>query len=554
MKTSNVRATSLLASAALAFATPAYAIPDDFKVKADALLAQAYPADGPGASVVVTENGKIVYEGARGYANVEAKKPIGPATVFRLGSITKQFSAAVVLQLAAEGKIKLSDPISAYLPAYPGGSGITVAQLLNHTSGIQSYTSIPGWMVEANTDRTYTTEQLMAVFKDMPAVTKPGEKWAYNNSGYVLVGALIEAVTKQPWQAEVDRRIVKPLGLTSIRYGVEEAKVAAMAHGYTEEAGKVAPARKIHMSVPAAAGALIGTPADLAKWGYALHHGKVVSAPYYAQMIAPTKMADGATIPYGFGVEPDSLRGKPSVGHSGGIFGFSTDSIYIPSKDIFVAVFTNSDAPQTDSGSAMRRLAALAMDDPFPAFHTVALDTKAVEPFLGVYHFEDADRIVSLRDGKLYARRRGAPEAEIYPAGDGRYHYGLNELSWIKLTNDATGKPVMERHPNGADEAVVGAWTGPVPVMAATVELSKEALARFVGTYSSRMGRLEVTQDDTGLTLLVPRQRPAPLRPIGPNDFMFDRVEAKISFSEKDGKVAGLSIDQNGRVLPATRD
>ena len=167
---------------------------------------QSYPADGPGASVVVSEGGKIVYQGGRGLADLDAKRPVTPQTVFRIGSITKQFAAAVVLQLAAEGKLKLTDPISKYLPDYPQpGASATVAQLLNHSAGIQSYTAIPGWMVEANTNRAYTTAQLMAVFKDLPSPSKPGEAWAYNNSGYILVGALIEAVTRKPWHQAVDR-------------------------------------------------------------------------------------------------------------------------------------------------------------------------------------------------------------------------------------------------------------------------------------------------------------------------------------------------------------
>ena len=313
----------------LAAATPAMALPVDYKAKADALLTQSYAANGPGASVVISQGGKIVYQGNRGMADVATRRPITADTVFRIGSITKQFSAAVVLQLAAEGKLKLSDPLSKYLPTYPNASAITVQQLLNHTSGIQSYTGIPGWMVEANTNKAYTTEQLIAEFKDHSVESKPGEKWAYNNSGYVLVGALIEAVTGNRWSDEVARRIAKPLGLASIADGVREGEVAAMATGYTS--GEKGPdlAQKIHMSVPAAAGALIGNVGDLAIWANALHHGRVVPAPYYAQMIAPTKLPDGHVEQYGFGIAPATLRGVPAIGHSGGIFGFASDSLYV---------------------------------------------------------------------------------------------------------------------------------------------------------------------------------------------------------------------------------
>jgi CubicO group peptidase (beta-lactamase class C family) len=214
---------SLLASTAaalsLAGAVPVAAAPADFDSKADSILERAYPAAGPGAAAIVTDHGEAIYVGARGMADIDAGKPITPDTVFRFGSITKQFAAAVMLQLVAEGKVSLDDKLSKFFPSYPKpGADATVRQFLNHTSGIQPYTGIPGWMVEANTNRAYTTEEMTAVFRDLPAPSKPGEKWDYNNSGYVLVGAIIEKVTGKPWYTAVDERIVKPLGLSSIRY------------------------------------------------------------------------------------------------------------------------------------------------------------------------------------------------------------------------------------------------------------------------------------------------------------------------------------------------
>ncbi|HEV2044733.1 MAG TPA: serine hydrolase domain-containing protein, partial [Sphingomicrobium sp.] len=181
---------SAIILALLVSASPAAAMPADFKSKADSLLADAYAASGPGAAVIVTENGKTVYAAGRGLADIERKVPITPATHFRLGSITKQFTAAAILKLADQGKLSLDDPLSKFLPTYPApGASATVRQLLNHTGGMMSYTNIPGWMVEAKTGKPYTTDQLIAEFKDVPAPFKPGEKWDYNNSGYVLLGA-----------------------------------------------------------------------------------------------------------------------------------------------------------------------------------------------------------------------------------------------------------------------------------------------------------------------------------------------------------------------------
>jgi D-alanyl-D-alanine carboxypeptidase len=458
------RTFSVAAALAAAISTgPACALPAGFAQQANALLASSYPADGPGASVIVTEHGKIVYEGSRGLADIAARRRITPATVFRIGSITKQFAAATLLQLAAEGKLKLDDPISTYLPTYPNGQAITVAELLNHTSGIQDYTEIPGWMVEANADRPYTTQQLIAVFKDLPVHSKPGEKWAYNNSGYILVGALIEAVTHKPWYEAVDERIIRPLGLSTMRYGIDEPKIAPMARGYTQGKKGVTPSMKIDMSVPGAAGSLVATPRDLAAWADALHHGKVLPAPYYARMIAPTKLPDGSTVPYGFGVENGELRGQPMIGHSGGIFGFTTDSLYIPGDDMFVAVFSNSDSPRTPVETTTLRLAAMAVGSPFPTFRALPVDVKRVAPMLGVYRFKDATRIFGMRHGKLFTKRDDGAEMPVLYAGRGRFFYGPTELSWFAIRQDAPGKFVFERHADGAEEVDAGVRTGPSP-------------------------------------------------------------------------------------------
>ncbi|MEO8142088.1 MAG: serine hydrolase domain-containing protein, partial [Sphingomicrobium sp.] len=285
-------------------AAPAVALPANFKAEADKLLADAYAATGPGAAVIVTENGKTVYATGRGLADVERKIAITPETRFRLGSITKQFTAAAIMKLVEQGKVSLDDPLSKYLPDYPApGASATVRQLLNHSSGVMAYTAIPGWMVEAKTEKAYTTEQLIAEFKNLPSPSKPGEKWSYNNSGYVLLGAVLEKVTAKPWDQAVADLVTVPLKLASIRSGIGADGTPGMAKGYTQ--GDKAPklAQKIHMSVPHGAGALIGTVGDLAAWGNALHNGKLLAPASYAAMTGPTKTADGTTTPYGFGLE-----------------------------------------------------------------------------------------------------------------------------------------------------------------------------------------------------------------------------------------------------------
>ena len=542
------------AAAALTMAAPVQALPADFKAKADELVKKSFAADQPGAAVIVTDDGKVVYAAGRGLADIEAKTPITPATVFRMGSITKQFSAAIMLQLVAEGKVSLDDKLSKFLPDFPKpGADATVAQLLNHTVGVQSYTGIPGWMVEAKTSRAYTTEQMIAEFRDLPSPSRPGEKFQYNNSGYVLVGAVIEKVTGKPWHVNVDERIARPLGLKTIRYGVLEAETPNMAKGYTLKDDKLADALKIHMSVPHAAGALIGSVEDLAKWNSALHQGKVIPAELYAKMTAATVMPDGSTEDYGFGIAPREVRSRKALGHGGGIFGFSTDSIYLPKEDLFVAVFTNSDSPATDPGMVMQKLAALAIDDPFPTFTRGELDTKAVEPWVGLYKVKDGERRVFLRDGKLYTQRTGGGELEAFAAGNGKYFYE-GSLTWFELKRDPAGAPVVAMYQQGAAVPEVSPRAGDIPAEMPVAEVPQATLQSYAGTYETPAGRLLVALPEDGqMTVKLGGQEAIPVLAVTQTEFRLVGVDARVAFQVEAGKVTGAVIKQGGRELPAKR-
>jgi CubicO group peptidase (beta-lactamase class C family) len=544
----------LTAAAAMMMAAPAQALPADFKAKADELLRKSFPDAGPGAAVIVTDDGKVVYEAGQGLADVTAKTPITPHTVFRIGSITKQFSAAILLQLVAEGKVSLDDRLSKFLPDYPEpGAGATIAQLLNHTVGVQSYTDIPGWMIGGKPAQAATTDQMIAQFKDLPAPSRPGEKWAYNNSGYVLVGAVIEKVTGKPWHVNVDERIAGPLGLKTIRHGVLETQTPNMAKGYSEKDGKLADAMTIHMSVPHAAGALIGSVEDLAKWNAALRHGKVIPADLYAKMNTPTTLPDGSTEDYGFGMGIRELRGRPALGHGGGIFGFSTDSIYLPKEDLFVAVFTNSDEPATSPGMVMLQLAALAVDDPFPTFHKAALDARSVEPWVGLYKVKDGERRIFLKDGKLYTQRTGGSELEAYAAGGGKYFYP-NSLTWFELRRDAAGAPVVAMYQQGAVMAEISPRTGDIPPETAAVDVPRTTLQSYAGTYNGAIGSLAVAVPAAGpMTVQLTGQRPIPVAAVSQTEFRTIGVDARVEFKTEGGKVVAAVIKQGGQEMPLKR-
>ncbi|MCY7279931.1 MAG: beta-lactamase family protein, partial [Sphingomonas bacterium] len=495
------------------------------------------------------------YTAGRGLADVERKVPITAATHFRLGSITKQFAAAAVLRLAEQGKLSLDDPLSKFLPAYPApGASATVRQLLNHTSGVMPYTNIPGWMVEGNTGKAYTTKQLVAVFKDIPSPSKPGEKWDYNNSGYVLLGAIIEKVTGVSWDRAVGDLVTGPLKLATIRSGIGADGTPGMAIGYTDTDGKIGLAQKIDMSVPHAAGALVGTVGDLADWGNALHNGKLLAPASYVAMTGTTTTADGKTQPYGYGVQSGDVRGRKEIGHGGGIFGFSTDSIYLPKEKIFVAVFANSDSPQSAPSNVARRLAALALNDAYPVFTRVVLDPKAVDALVGTYVFADTERVFSRRDGKLFAQRKDRPELEVFAAGANKFFYGRDSLTWFEIMRDSAGKPQFAMHQEGAPTAETGRWKGPPPADTPTIAIPAATLDSYAGSYTSLAGVFVFKHEGDTLTVKLGGQKALPLKAISATEFMIIEVAAKIRFNAEDGKIGSITLFQGGQELEGVRN
>lgn len=549
--TRHVLAAALLATVA----TPAHAVPADFRAQADAIIAKAVKEGGPGVSVVITENGKVAYRAQRGYADVASKTAITADTSFRYASITKQFTAAAIMKLVDQGKVSLDDPLTKYLPDYPqpGGSA-TVRQLLNHTSGIMPYTAIPEWAAKANTGASTTTAGLIEVFSKAPVQFKPGEKYAYNNSGYVLLGAILEKVTGKSWDEAVIALATGPQGLKSIKSGIHEADVSPMAKGHTtDDDEKVVHSRDIHMSNPHAAGALIGTADDLARWGNALHQGKVVSAASYLAMTTPSQTSAGEKLPYGFGLALNDVRGRASIGHNGNIHGFSSGSIYVAEPKIFVAVLSNSDAANEADALAVR-LAAAALGDPFPEFSAQPVDMKAVAPLLGRYTLPDGERVFYERGGKLFTRRTGGRELEAIPVGPNRFFYGPTSLTWFDIETGADGKKVMAMHQDGANTAERAQWAGPPPVEKPAFAVGTAVLDSYMGRYTAPIGDFVIARNGDTLIVKLGQQPSFPMKAVSATEFEVMEVGALISFGDvTDGKAETLTLKQNGQTLQAKR-
>jgi len=533
-------------SPALAQTVPAAAQPDIARYAQEQLDA-AYAAQGPGAVVMVARGDTVLFRAARGEADVEAHTLLSPDQMFRIGSVTKQFAAAGVLKLVEDGKVGLDDPLSKYVPGYPGGDKVTVLQLLNHTSGIRSYTGMPGYMIDL-IKRDLTTAQMVEVFKDQPVDFAPGEKWSYNNSGYVLVGAVIEAASGKPWHAYLDEVFFKPLGMTGTGYGHDPKVVARQVKGYSLDGGKVVPMRTLSMTQPHAAGALVSTVDDLFKWNRALHEGRVLKDPSYSRMITPVGAA--AEGKYGFGIVAGQMRGVPSLQHGGGIFGFASQLTYIPGPDITVVVLQNSDGGG-DPGALARRLSAAALGNPYPAAKAVPVDAAVLKAAEGVYRFDaETTRVLRIEGGKLTAQRGGGPRAGLIPIGpdDFLYEDGLNRL---KLERDAKGAITAIRFfQTGDGPGVVGARTAePLPQAPVGLKLPRAALGRLVGNYQSPGPPMTVFVDGEALKAQLPGQNSVTLRAASPTKFDIVEVEASLEFEAGDSPAQQVTLRQGGQEL-----
>ncbi len=519
------------------------------------LMAEAYPADGPGAAVLVAKGEDVLYSGARGMASVELGVPLSSQHVFRIGSVTKQFAAVALLKLIDEGKLGLDDPLSKFLPKFPNAAQITVRQLLDHTSGVKSYTGIPGVM-QGPIRQDLGTAALIDSFKDHPVDFPPGDAWAYNNSGYVLVGAVIEAASGKPWHLQLKDSVLTPAGLNQTRYDADDAVIAGMANGYTVVESRLAPAAFLSMTQPHAAGALASTLADLHHWNLALHGGTILSPESYTAMITPAGKA--AESNYGFGIARSTLRGREQLQHGGGIPGFSTFLLYVPSEELSVAVLQNADEMVNGKGNPPQLAAlvgAFALGDPYPDATPIAVAPEVLEAAQGVYRIDDtATRVLRVVDGKLTSQRSGGQRLELIPIGPDRFGYE-NSLTILALERGSDGKITgMRLFPEGEGEGQVASLTdAALPSAKPSISLAPEQLQRLVGTYQSGPMRMAITLDGAQLKTQLDDQPAFDLFAETPNRFFLTVVDATLDFAPESGEAKAITLRQGTAVIEFTR-
>ncbi|MEP7157271.1 MAG: serine hydrolase [Betaproteobacteria bacterium] len=519
----------------------------------EATLAPHFKADEPGATVIVTRDGKTLYRGAFGLANVEKKTPLKPDDVLRIGSLTKQFTATSILILAERGKLNLGDPITRYLTDYPKtGDGITIEHLLTHTSGVPSYTDTPDYM--AGMAKAVSVNEMIARFKDQPLKFAPGSQWEYSNSGYFLLGAIIERVSGMSYADFVAKNIFEPLGMKDSAYEGFERSSKRRVEGYADRTTVAPP---LHMSQPYAAGSLMSSVDDLAKWDAAITAGKLLKPETWKRAFTAYTLTNGNKTNYGYGWQIRKMQGLDTISHSGGINGFVSFAMRIPESKVYAAMLFNSMGGSGATPSYLtEKIAAIAAGKPHKDLKAVTLDNAALDRHIGIYKIDDRNTRVVTREGnQLFVQRTGGSKTLVMP-GSATEFFIPNSFTTYTFETDAAGETthLVVSQSSGTDRTPRVSKTP--PAQRKSIALAAGVFDQYVGEYTIVPGvTMKVSRDGEKFLTQVSGQGPVEILAEGKDLFFATEVDAQLRF-EKDaqGKVYQLVILQGGREMPAKRN
>ena len=403
----------------------------------DNLVQETYKPTEPGATVIVVRHGEIIFRKGQGMANLELGVPIEPDMVFRLGSITKQFTAVAILMLAEQCKLALDDSVTKFLPDYPTHDHlITVEHLLTHTSGIKNYTDMPEWPPLWGKD--CTVPELIDLFKYQPMQFAPGKRWAYNNSGYILLGAIIEKVSGQTYERFIQQSLFDLLGMKQSYYDSPLRVIPRRVAGYDKGPEGYTNAAYLSMTHPYAAGALASTVDDLAIWDSALYTEQLLKQEALQRAFISHRLTDGSSTAYGYGWAISNYEGHLLIEHGGGIHGFRTDAIRIPDGRVFVAVLSNNGG--VDPEQLAFKIAAFAIGQPYKEPTSIELSPEVLTRYEGVYQINVAEAWrITREDNRLFLQRGQGPRMELVPFSSNGFFFKDMPLYHLIFVGDANG-------------------------------------------------------------------------------------------------------------------
>ena len=412
----------------------------EYGKRIDSLVAQYADNAEFAGSVLVVKSGKLLLKKGYGYSHTEQLTPHEPNTIFNIASLTKPFTAALILRLAEDGKLSTNDQLNKYYPAYPNGDRITLRHLLTHTSGIANYTDDKNFSA-MDQSKQVSLEKMISFFKDKPLDFEPGSRFRYSNSGYTMLGYIIENVTGMTYGKALELFIFKPLGMRHTSYG-PPVKNEGLAKGYMMYYKNFSlPAFAVHPSISYATGAIYSTVEDLYKWHLTLQRGKFLSKE---SLDAAYRKDKGS---YGFGWFTDSLYGKQRVSHDGNIPGYKANINRIPEDDVCVIALSN--ANNSGVGGMVRNIMNILYDQPisktFAEQPVIAMPDSIKQSFTGIYKFRQEDSLkvaVHLKDKALIVAIDGQSEFEILPVFKNQFKSGQTRVEFM-MNNEGKPEQIM---------------------------------------------------------------------------------------------------------------
>jgi D-alanyl-D-alanine carboxypeptidase len=427
-------------------------IDKDRLAQIDAILTERYKSTDPGAVVIIAKDGVPLLRKAYGLADVEKNVALTPADVFRIGSITKSFTAMAILLLEDEGKLSVDDDIKRFLPDYPAtAKKITIAHLLAHTSGVAIYTDPPhGRMAAA----MKTTDEVINLIKNAPVINAPGEQYVYNNSGYYLLGAIIEKASGISYADFLAKRIFTPLAMHNTAVEGRERGAKRVA-GYRDEAGKFSLAPDISSVMTYAAGGMVSTADDLLRWHNAIRQEKILKPATWKRTFTPQLLNSGKPVEYGYGWVLRQFRGQVMQEHGGVVAGFQAMQIMLVQDKLSVIFLTNQQTRQNASRRIGEQIAAITIGKPFVERKPIDMADDMLVQFEGIYQMDGKPTRTVTRVNKQLRLQSGNSQSMMLPYADNAFFNADATYTHFRFEKNRDGKvSAMIRIDSGDTEEI----------------------------------------------------------------------------------------------------
>lgn len=516
----------------------------------DKILSEQFKTDEPGATVLVSRNGQVIYKKAFGMANLELNTPMQVDNVFWIASIGKQFTAVAILQLMEQRKLNLQDEITKFIPDYPTqGNKITIEHLLTHTSGIHNFSGMKDPEKKLTTD--CTPNEVIDFFKNLPMRFAPGTKWEYSNSGYFLLGYIIEKITGKPYSEYLEENIFKPLGMTNSLFANNKRIIKNRVGAYSQGENGYENSRPLNMTHIYSAGAIQSTVEDFFKWHQGIQSYKLVKKETLDKAFTRYKLTDGKETDYGYGWKLGYVYENPSIWHGGGIEGFGATEIYLPKEDVFVAIFTNCDCNYPKDITFW--MAALAGGKPYE-YKAIPVANAILQGYEGVYENEKGlQRIITVSENKLFSQLGRGPKSNVkayqkdmFFSEDAKF-----TMEFLKNKKGDIDK-LISKKPTGNE--VWNKTNKSIPDSNG-IKVNGKILETYVGEYEiAHEMSFSVTKEKDRIFVQAPGQDKFEILADTETKFFTKINDAQFEFVKNDlGKITKAILNQGGRQVEAKK-